>query len=64
MRLLPRRSLVATFAVLSSASLAILGVALALELQGRIRQDALTDARDVASVTARFGVQPQISPER
>jgi diguanylate cyclase (GGDEF)-like protein len=62
MRFPLRRSLVANFAVLSSASLAILGVALALELQGRIRQDALADARDVASVTARFGVQPQISP--
>jgi diguanylate cyclase (GGDEF)-like protein len=62
MRFLRRRSLVARFALLSSASLAILGLALALELQGRIRDDALADGRDVASVTARFGVQPQISP--
>jgi diguanylate cyclase (GGDEF)-like protein len=55
-------SLVATFALLSSVSLAALGFALAVEINGRIRQDALRDARDVASVTARFGIQPHISP--
>jgi diguanylate cyclase (GGDEF)-like protein len=56
------RNLVASFAVLSSVSLAALGIALAIELRSRIQKDALRDARDVASVTARFGIQPQISP--
>jgi diguanylate cyclase (GGDEF)-like protein len=60
---LPRSpSLVATFAILSSVSLAALGVALALQIKSRIRQDALRDARDVAIVTARFGIQPYVSP--
>jgi diguanylate cyclase (GGDEF)-like protein len=59
---LPRRpSLVATFALLSSLSLAALGVALAIEIKSQIQHDALTSARDVASVTARVGIQPQIS---
>jgi diguanylate cyclase (GGDEF)-like protein len=62
MRLHRRHGLVASFAVLSSVSLAALGVALAVEIRARIQQDALRDARDVASVTARFGIQPQISP--
>ena len=44
-------------------SLAALGIALAIEIRARVRQDALSDARDVASVTARFGIQPQISPQ-
>src|SRR5438128_2258727 len=63
MRTLRHPSLVATFAVLSSVSLAALGIALAIEIRARIRQDALRDARDVASVTARFGIQPEISPQ-
>ena len=63
MRMLRPPGLVAAFAVLSSVSLAALGVALAIEIQARIRRDALRDARDVASVTARFGIQPHISPQ-
>src|SRR5436190_5169555 len=61
MRIPVRHSLVVSFAVLSSVSLGAIGLALAVELGGRIQQDALKDARDVASVSARFGVQPEIS---
>ncbi len=61
MRFRPRNSLVATFAILSSLSLAALGVVLTLEIGSRIRQDALANVRDVAIVTARFGIEPLIS---
>ena len=56
-----RLGLVTTFAVLSSVSLAGLGVALVIAITSHIQQDALRSARDVASVTAIFGIQPQIS---
>jgi hypothetical protein len=56
MRSVAHPSLVVSFAVLSIVSLAALGVGLVLEMKGRIPRDALRDARDVASVTARFGI--------
>ncbi len=61
MRIRPWHNIVATFAILSSMSLAALGLVLTLEISSRIKRDALSEARDVAIVTARFGIEPLIS---
>jgi diguanylate cyclase (GGDEF)-like protein len=49
------------FALLSLLAIALLGVVLAAMLERRIETRALSDATDMASLVARFGIQPQLS---
>src|SRR4051794_21036996 len=51
------------FGLVSAVALALLGVAVAVVLRGNIRQEAMDDARTVATITARLWVQPSLAPE-
>jgi signal transduction histidine kinase len=55
--------LLGKFAITSLIPIVLLGLALARSLERQIRDQALTDARDVAAVVARLGIQPQLSPD-
>ncbi|HEX3693319.1 MAG TPA: EAL domain-containing protein [Solirubrobacteraceae bacterium] len=61
-RPLPRPSLTGKVALLSLIPIVALGVALALELRAQIVSRTLADATQSASLVARLGVQPRISP--
>src|SRR3954451_21616336 len=51
------------FGLVSAVALALLGVAVAVELRGNIRQEAMDDARTAATITARLLVEPSLTPE-
>ena len=53
-----RISLLARFALLSLVPTLLLGLVLARDLRQTIRDEAITDARTVAKLTARLRVQP------
>jgi len=57
-----RLSLVARFALLSIVPTLLLGLVLGRDLHRRNRDEAVTDARTVAKLTAQLRIQPQLSP--
>jgi signal transduction histidine kinase len=60
---LPRLSLLGKFAVASLIPIVLLGLVLAKTLQIQIRNQALTNARQLADLIARFDIQPQLTPD-
>ena len=61
-RLLPRRSLVGTFALLSLAIIIVIGVVVGLVLRETVRDRAIVDAARTAEVAAGVGVLPVLDP--
>jgi signal transduction histidine kinase len=59
---LPRLSLLGKFAVASLIPIVLLGLVLAKTLQIQIRNQALTNARQLAATIARLDIQPQLTP--
>jgi diguanylate cyclase (GGDEF)-like protein len=51
------------FGLVSAIALAILGTAVALELRSNIREEAVDDARGLATLTARLWLQPTLEPK-
>jgi signal transduction histidine kinase len=60
---LPRLSLLGKFAVASLIPIVLLGLVLAKTLQIQIRNQALTNARQLAATIARLDIQPQLTPD-
>lgn len=58
---LPRLSLLGKFAVASLIPIVLLGLVLAKTLQIQIRNQALTNARQLAAAIARLDIQPQLT---
>jgi diguanylate cyclase (GGDEF)-like protein len=61
-RRLPRLSLLARFGLLSLLPIVGLGLVLARDLRQSIRAEAISDARVVATLTARLRIQPLLRP--
>src|SRR4051812_33208302 len=55
--------LLARFSVLSVLAFVLIGVVLARMLDAQIRHRALDDSAGAAALVARFGIQPQLSPD-
>jgi signal transduction histidine kinase len=60
---LPRLSLLGKFAVASLIPIVLLGLVLAKTLQIQIRNQALTNARQLAATIARLDIQRQLTPD-
>ena len=60
---MPRLSLVGKFALASLIPIVLLGLVLAKTLQIQIRDQALTNARQLAALIARLDIQPQLTPD-
>jgi signal transduction histidine kinase len=60
---LPRLSLLGKFSVASLIPIVLLGLVLAKTLQIQIRNQALTNARQLAATIARLDIQPQLTPD-
>ena len=60
---LPRLSLLGKFSVASLIPIVLLGLVLAKTLQIQIRNQALTNAWQLAATIARLDIQPQLTPD-
>ncbi len=60
---MPRLSLLGKFALASLIPIVLLGLVLAKTLQIQIRDQALTNARQLAALIARLDIQPQLTPD-
>jgi signal transduction histidine kinase len=60
---LPRLSLLGKFAIVSLIPIVVLGLVLAKTLQVQIRNQALTNARQLAALVAHIDIQPQLTPD-
>jgi diguanylate cyclase (GGDEF)-like protein len=57
-----RPRLLLRFGIVSFVAVAALGVLLASQLRGNVRQDAIHDAEAIARSTARLAIQPSLRP--